>query len=626
MLIVCSPSEISCPVDFNDVCQLVFADIAARYQRLRGKNVEFLVGCTESSDYTNAILKSCNDPTLVYFERMRNLRKDAYDRLGISYTNFISTVGEQQTKNAEAFLYKMINPSYLSFEEFHGGYCEKCETFIVTNPEKSHCSTHQTTLIDKKEKMVLLDMEKIAKHTDVSKHINVYPKINASDYAKVIERMKKYPIARPRDIGTWIKKKENANLRAEKWFDIIIGYWTAHNKEWPIDILITTQKNRFIDNLMFPLLNISMELENPKRTIVSGNHTSKLIGYAQLIEGYGADSIRSYVITKKLVKDWDLDYMDFVTQYNQTLYELGGMVQRLSGMIHNYCSGVLPQGVKAKQYKWLNSTFIHDYIADMNAGCFLSVMKEAFKIIELIDLKIQEEKPWTLSAKGMKNELEMVSMIKGFLCGMRLFTTLLKPIIPETCNNIEYQLGYPTPRSWEYVEFLVKNDNTSGMSREIKADKELHSRKIRMYPKIEETIKKKDNSPKENPAKERMLKVLLRLCNNYVTDLIFNETTTDTNRLNSRIRQANYFLKNLNALKKIITSNNVYNNYMLSEKTCLKFCQAVDLTLLEYGKLVTKTDSNKYRITQEGVKKLIEEISIIKDEAELMLTQLTTKV
>jgi len=125
----------------------VTADVIARYKRLCGFDVHFLMGNDEHSQnvYKKALAEGFHNNPVGYCDRMEQEFRAVWDELDCSYDDFIRTT---QPRHAVA-VKKMAQACYDAgdiYEGFYEGwYCVSCEAF---KQEKDliagHCPDHPT--------------------------------------------------------------------------------------------------------------------------------------------------------------------------------------------------------------------------------------------------------------------------------------------------------------------------------------------------------------------------------------------------------------------------------------------------------------------------------------------------
>src|SRR5258708_2573660 len=105
------------------------ADVQARYRRMEGHDVFFLMGTDEN---TNKVAKEAakqNRETQEYCDDMARQFREVWDALDISYDTFIQTSHERHKQCCRKFIQKVYDNGYIYQGPYEGWYCDGCETF-----------------------------------------------------------------------------------------------------------------------------------------------------------------------------------------------------------------------------------------------------------------------------------------------------------------------------------------------------------------------------------------------------------------------------------------------------------------------------------------------------------------
>ena len=123
----------------------VCADVIARYHRLRGDDTRFLMGNDEHSQnvYRQALEQGL-DP-LAYCDHMEHEFRRTWQRLDISFDDFIRTTEPRHAAGVTALVQRVYDAGDIYEGIYEGWYCVSCEEF---KQEKDlvdgHCPLHPT--------------------------------------------------------------------------------------------------------------------------------------------------------------------------------------------------------------------------------------------------------------------------------------------------------------------------------------------------------------------------------------------------------------------------------------------------------------------------------------------------
>ena len=123
----------------------ITADVIARYKRLCGVDTHFLMGNDEHSQNVYQRAKEEGLNPLAFCARMEQTFRDVWQRLGISFDDFIRTTQERHRVGVTTLVQKIADAGDLYEGVYEGWYCVSCEAF---KREKDlvdgNCPNHQT--------------------------------------------------------------------------------------------------------------------------------------------------------------------------------------------------------------------------------------------------------------------------------------------------------------------------------------------------------------------------------------------------------------------------------------------------------------------------------------------------
>ena len=130
------------------------ADVQARYRRMEGYDVFFLMGNDENTVKVAKRRRRTGPDTQAYCDDMARQFREVWDALDISYDDFIQT----SQRAAQAVLPQVHSEGvrqrlYLQ-GQYEGWYCEGCEEFKTDKQHKENgglCPNHKTPLIRRSE-------------------------------------------------------------------------------------------------------------------------------------------------------------------------------------------------------------------------------------------------------------------------------------------------------------------------------------------------------------------------------------------------------------------------------------------------------------------------------------------
>ena len=133
--------------------------------------------------------------------------------------------------------------------------------------------------------------------------------------------------------------------------------------------------------------------------------------------------------------------------------KLGNLVSRTTGMVEKYFGGKLPAAREdAPEDCDLKKTVCAlrgRYEAEMDKLQLQNGLDEIFKVIDRANKYIDETAPWTLG-KDESKHVRLATVLYNLLETIRVCTTLLMPVMPDTCEKIFAKIGAgAAARTWD---------------------------------------------------------------------------------------------------------------------------------------------------------------------------------
>ena len=130
------------------------ADVQARYRRMEGYDVFFLMGNDENTVKVSKRAAELGQDTQAYCDDMARQFREVWDALEISYDTFVQTSSERHKQCCRKFIQKVYDNGYIYKGEYEGWYCEGCEEFKSDKQYDENnglCPNHKTPLTRRSE-------------------------------------------------------------------------------------------------------------------------------------------------------------------------------------------------------------------------------------------------------------------------------------------------------------------------------------------------------------------------------------------------------------------------------------------------------------------------------------------
>ena len=105
------------------------ADVQARYRRMEGFDVFFLMGNDENTVKVAKKAAEVGQDVQAYCDEMARQFRAVWAALDISYDEFVQTSEPRHHQCCRAFIQKVYDNGFIRKDKFEGWYCNGCEAF-----------------------------------------------------------------------------------------------------------------------------------------------------------------------------------------------------------------------------------------------------------------------------------------------------------------------------------------------------------------------------------------------------------------------------------------------------------------------------------------------------------------
>ncbi len=425
----------------------IAADILARWNKLRGKDVFFLTGTDEHGKKIQDAAKKAGKSPQEFTESLIPTFKDAWKKLNIKYDRFVRTTEPEHEEVVKFLLQKVFDNGDIYEGTYEGYYCTGCETYYTEKDLVDGCCPIHKTKIEKlKEDTYFFRLSKYQKR--LLDFYNRNPEFISPENRRleVINRVKEglQDLSISRTSFSWgIPLPFDSKHVCYVWFDALANYITGINylkdkknfsRYWPADIHLIGKDIVWFHAVIWPAILLAAGIELPEKIFAHGWWTfdrekisksrGKVINIDELIAIAGVDSARYFLFrATPFGEDGDFSEQALVNRHNNELADkLGNLVSRISALAEKH-------GLEeAKQAKEFATKQTLDYVSDnIDKLKFHEALNEIFSFIDRCNEYIQTKKLWETGDK--KSIYQVCNAIKDI-------TILLSPFMPGTCEKI----------------------------------------------------------------------------------------------------------------------------------------------------------------------------------------------
>jgi methionyl-tRNA synthetase len=468
----------------------ILADAMARWKRLRGDEVWFLMGNDEHSQNVAQKAAELRLEPRAYCDRMEEKFRETWRKLDVSYDRFIRTTEPAHHRACQEVFRRLQAKGDVRKMLYTGLYCVGCEARKTeADLQNGRCPNHPNSPLQKMEEenhFFLLSKYAEPLRKLISAGGFIEPAFRANEMLSVIDQGLE-DISISRRTTTWgVPIPGDPEQVMYVWFDALINYITAAGfpddparfaRLWPADVHVIGKDITRFHTVIWPAMLMSAGIDPPRKVAVHGfvyvrkgderYKMSKSLGTVidpvLIADRWGADPLRNFLLSEVAFgQDGDFAWDAFFNRSNSDLADkLGNLLNRVVSMTERYLGGVFAsKGASLPQDAPLREKLggLAGRVAPlMDRFEFHTALAELWDSVKAVNGHIEASAPWTLHKQGRKDEA--AGVLYRSAESLRILAILLSPFIPASSARILEQLGIPeTPlrldaaREWEYIK------------------------------------------------------------------------------------------------------------------------------------------------------------------------------
>ena len=449
------------------------ADAIARYRRLLGDDVHFLIGMDEHGQKvaSEAADRGVSPQELV--DEVAGRFQSMWSRLSISHNQFMRTTSESHRDGVRALIERIFEHSPDDFYEkaYEGWYCVGCESFKQDNEIlQGKCVLHPTRTLEwvaEKNWFFRLSAYSDRLKSLIADGDFLGPRSRRNEMLALIDQGLD-DISASRSRFSWGVPFPRLSSDGETqttyvWFDALPNYLTAtgypessYAETWPADLHVVGKDITRFHAIIWPAMLMSAGLELPRHVwahgfvLLAGDRFSKSAGVRldmqEAIDRFGADAFRYFLLREvPFDADGNFAWERFEERYNSELANAwGNLASRTISMIDRYRAGVIPPGADAATDA-ADAVDIAAYHAAMDgsSGYLLhEALKAVWRTVSRANEFVDKQAPWKLAAdETQAAELDRTlgslarQLVRQCVC--------IAPFMPERAEELWSRLGAP---------------------------------------------------------------------------------------------------------------------------------------------------------------------------------------
>ena len=456
----------------------IAADTVARYQRMNGCDVAFVTGLDEHGQKVAETGEKNGMTPQEWCDSMVPAFKDAWDMLDITYTDFVRTTEERQTRTVQRFWTDLYEKGYLYKSAYEGWYCVHEETYYAEND------------LEKNEEgeFVCPDCHRPVRRA--SGEENWFFKLSEfqEPLLKFYEEHPEFirPETRKNEIVTFVKGGlQDLSISRSTfdwgiplpfdeghvcyvWADALLAYLTGigyadperegeFERRWPMQYHFVGKDITRFHCVIWPAMLMAAGLPITGTVfghgflLVGGEKMSKSKGNgikpADLVEVFGVDAYRYYFMSDvRFGADGNISIERMTQVYNADLANTwGNLCSRVFNMVGKYFDGKVP-AVPAEfadapnPLKDIADALYEKYDACMADVNFTDAAAAVQELASRVNLYVEESAPWNL-AKSEETQGELAFVLYNAAEACRILALFFAPFMPNTSAEVFRRLS-----------------------------------------------------------------------------------------------------------------------------------------------------------------------------------------
>lgn len=446
--------------------EFVQADAIRRYNELLGFRTFLTTGADENSlkNVQAAEKKGVATQELCdsIAEKFRKLAED----MSLSYDSFLRSSGKEHFTGSQK-LWKLCAKDIYK-KMYRGLYCVGCEAFYTeTELENGVCPEHKSRPEIVEEENYFFRLSKYQKQLEKlirTNKLKIIPEGRKNEVLAFIKSgLEDFSVSRSKKrAGGWgVPVPGDDGQIMYVWFDALNVYQTAigfgtnerlYKKLWPADLHVIGKGILRFHAVYWPAILLSAGLKLPKAIFVHGYITiegqkmSKSLGNIvdpqALIEKYGAERLRYYLLRLSPFEDGDFSEKSFLEKTNAEMVDnFSNLFYRVTTFMEKHFEGKVPEGREGKKEKQLErfaDAAVRKYKKSFGSFRFNDALGHAMELSSELNRYFQDARPW----EAVKDDrAKAATTLCSAANALNIICSLLYPFLPATSGKAAKLLG-----------------------------------------------------------------------------------------------------------------------------------------------------------------------------------------
>ena len=467
------------------------ADAIARFHRLRGDDVHFLIGMDEHGHKVAQTAAARGLEPQAQVDEIAERFRAMWSRLGISYDQFIRTTDDAHKAGVQALIRRIMerNPDDFYEKSYAGWYCVGCEAFkqdaeIVDGKCVLH-PTRELEWVEERNWFFRLSRYRDFLRDLVGGRAQFFePETRRNEILSLLEQGLE-DISASRSRFAWgvpfpVPTSAGEAQTTYVWFDALPNYLTAtgfpapgFETLWPAQLHVIGKDITRFHTVIWPAMLEAAGLALPEHVwahgfvLLGGERFSKSAGVrldlGEAIDRFGTDALRYFLLREvPFDADGSFSWERFEDRYNADLANaFGNLASRVISMVEKYRDGVVPEGVRTEADR-ADEHVLDAYAAVMDGtrGYLLhEALQRVFDSVRRGNEYVQTMQPWALAkATDADSRANLDIVLASLVRQLARHAVLLVPFMPTKAQALWEQLGGPGRVDEQRIDGLATLD------------------------------------------------------------------------------------------------------------------------------------------------------------------------
>jgi methionyl-tRNA synthetase len=452
----------------------IVCDTIARRKRALGIETWFLTGTDEHGQKIERSAEKAGRTPMEFATAVSGEFRGLWDRLDISYDDFIRTTEERHKRGTQKFFAALRDRGFIYKGSYTGQYCVSDELYVDGPPGTAcpDCGRVTETVSEENYFFKLSAFERKLLEFYEANPGFMGPESTRREVISFV-RGGLRDLSVSRTSFSWgIPVPGDEKHVIYVWLDALVNYITAlgygsdapedkarFEKFWPADLHLVGKEITRFHCVYWPAFLMAAGIPLPRSVRANGwllfdqgkmsKSRGNIVRAETVQEILGADALRYFLLREiPFGQDGSFSFDALVQRYNSDLANgYGNLVSRVVNMVHKYFGGVVPKSGAETAAETALRECAEKTVAEFGPTFdelnFSEALKALWVLVAETDGYLTANAPWKKPAD--RSDADHTALQARVLAtaaeAIRIVTALVYPILPDAAAKVWRQLG-----------------------------------------------------------------------------------------------------------------------------------------------------------------------------------------